>query len=236
MNGEKGNSKRIKKMPYVKTIACLANSTKHYPGRCFAGIDIEDWRTWIRPVSNDVASEGAIYSQMSALGPGLQPQVLDILEIEFSQPVPDGCQTENHLISGRQWVKRGQIAWVDIVNIVERHPGLWPDYASSTRGLNDRVSVAASANLTNSLRLIQVDNNQVTIRVRHEYEQRKIVRADFRFHGVQYRLRVTDPIVVGTYLARDVGDYDINAALCISLGEVLDGWRYKLVAAIFQAP
>ena len=66
-----------------------------------------------------------------------------------------------------------------------------------------------------------------------EFRKRK-VRACFSLNGESYRLAVTDPIVERRYLMGENGSYDVGEAiLCISLGELYDGYAYKLVATIF---
>ena len=66
-----------------------------------------------------------------------------------------------------------------------------------------------------------------------EFRKRK-VRARFSFNRELYQLSVTDPIVERRYLMGQDGEYYIGeAVLCISLGELYEGFAYKLVAAIF---
>lgn len=58
-------------------------------------------------------------------------------------------------------------------------------------------------------------------------------RAQFEYHGQPYGLTVTDLHVEQAYLQRGVGEYGVGLAmLCVSLGELVNGVAYRLVAAI----
>jgi hypothetical protein len=103
-------------MAYVKTIVCLANSYKPPSGRCVAGREIlpDAYGGWIRPVSARETAEVSFaeYSYENRQ----TPQLLDIIEVPLLRPEPRHHQTENHVISGGRWVKKGQLPWSELEN------------------------------------------------------------------------------------------------------------------------
>ena len=55
----------------------------------------------------------------------------------------------------------------------------------------------------------------------------------FRYADAQYNIGVTDPVIERQYFGQPNGEYAVaDAILCISLGELHEGYAYKLVAAI----
>ena len=104
-------------------------------------------------------------------------------------------------------------------------------------GVNDRVPEKQADTLTDSLRLIHV--NEVTLQVHVPGASfgnpKRVVGARFQHAGTEYALRVTDPVLELNYLAQPDGDYTLGEAfLTVSLGETYDGYAYKLVAAIIE--
>ncbi|SRR5712691_638507 len=221
-------------MVYSRRFVCLAASRKNL-GLCVAGKELPDDRLgdWIRPVS--ALPKGELHPEHCRCADGGSPVLLDIFEVPFDRPNPQGYQVENHLVDDSiPWQRVGPFS-VGRVAELRDHPGeLWLNEDSSGNGLNDRVVEAvANAQIRSSLVLIQPED--LRIEVRREYENRKKVRASFSYEGVRYRLKVTDPVVEKTRLAGPEGDYrvgDGTASLCISLGEPFRGYCYKLVAAV----
>lgn len=63
------------------------------------------------------------------------------------------------------------------------------------------------------------------------------MQASFKFQGDEYRLRVTDPDVERSYLAKEDGIYPVGRSyMTISLGEPYKEHYYKLVAALITSP
>ena len=128
-------------MTYTKTILCLANSRRP-GGRCIAGKEVVDdvVGSWVRPIRN-VESE-AIPEKDRRYEDGTYARVLDIIEIEFKEHLPDGHQTENHVIDHRYyWEKVGQADWENVVDALDEFDGeLWIDRQSTYYGDYDRIS------------------------------------------------------------------------------------------------
>ncbi|HYA88072.1 MAG TPA: hypothetical protein VEI57_13535 [Nitrospirota bacterium] len=222
-------------MAYDKTILCLANSRKK-AGSCIAGKEVleENFGEWIRPVSDRQFEE--IPRRDLRYKDGSSAALLDIINISMIEPRPKSYQSENHLYrSGYYWARIGRATWDEIVAATDKLSGpLWVNGYSSYNGLNDRIPEAIASTLKNSLLLI--NPSQLRVIVAEEdgtYGPERRVRADFRFSGHQYKLAVTDPWMEQHYLAGSDGSFAIKIArLCVSLGEIFQGFTYKLVAAV----
>lgn len=224
-------------MPYTKRMVCLANSRKHN-GRCVAGkeVDSSGPASWIRPVSRRPSHE--ISGLEMRYQNGGTPKLLDVLDIQFSQHDPQDYQTENHIIDdSMRWRHVGGLTWADACALVDQVNGpLWMNGHSSSRGENDQVPEYAAANFSHSLVLIRPDSSSIEVANEPQYDggmNRNVARADFRYSGHRYRLKLTDPEAEDRYRKAGKGSHPLRDALfCISLGEPFDGYAYKLVAAI----
>lgn len=226
-------------MGYQKQIVCLANSRKP-GGRCVAGKEtgVGSYGPWIRPVSARPGAEVNLEERQYENGG--DPNILDIIDIPMLAPVPKVHQTENHMIDPQfYWTKRGTLGWADIPLLLDAPPALWANGISTYHGANDQITPAVAATFQNSLWLIQPEN--LTIRVLTPGaafgNNKRKVRADFRYHGVHYNFMVTDPPVENTFLARENGEYPIQQEtfLCVSLTEGhTDNYCYKLIATVIS--
>lgn len=223
-------------MNYTKTILCLANSRKT-SGRCIAGKEITDrgFGPWIRPVSarqlEEISEEERRYEN------GAGPKLLDVIRVPMIQPHPKTYQSENHLIdAGYYWAKVRQGTWTDALTAVDVVTGpLWQNLSSSYNGTNDRVPENVAVTLTGSLYLIKPNGLKIHVATEGaDFGQpKRKVRGSFSFNGAQYKLAITDPVIERQYLQGENGVYLINEALvCISLGELWEGYAYKLIAAV----
>jgi len=225
-------------MGEAKRIVCLANSRKH-SGRCVAGKEVltTGYGQWIRPVSARTSAE--ISEEERRYANGALPHVLDIITIPMIGATPQLHQSENYVIDADfYWVKKGELSWPDVKQLVDKPAPLWTNNDSTYYGLNDRVKVEAASRLKSSLMLI--DPESLIIRVAAEGAEfgnpRRRVRADFKHLGTPYSLIVTDPVAERALLAKPNGEHEMkNTYLCVSLGEPhTDGWCYKLVATVIN--
>jgi len=218
----------------TKKIVCLANSRK-LSGRCVAGKEYLGrgrFGTWIRPVSSSLNRE--LSRKDIAYEGGGYPEPLDIISIPLKDPCPECHQVENILVDcDYWWVKEGTLEKSKINNMIDDAPTLWSNGYHSFNGMNDRVpKEEAGLQIKSSLVLIKPDS--FSIRVENEMKGKK-ARARFIYKNVEYWLVITDPIEE-VYKRKATGDYVINEEtyLCISLGEPLQGWCYKLVAGVVK--
>lgn len=217
----------------IKQVVCLANSKK-LGGRCIAGREIPDGAVgaWIRPVGN--RPEGELYPHEIRLQGGASPRILDILEIGLSKPLPESCQRENYLVDpGFHWRRIGRFEAARITSLCEVPATLWVNGSHSYNGMNDRIEEARCDCLPSSLVLVQPSSPQIV--VQKELKKTK-VRMEFRLGEAQYGLVVTDTLYSEEYLSRGEGTYryDGRCAICVSIGDVYKGYRYKLVASVIE--
>jgi hypothetical protein len=156
-------------------------------------------------------------------------------------PAPQHHQTENHVIDGtRRWVKLGRLPWTELPHLCDRPSPLWTNRDHTAEGAFDCISPTAASAFHDSLRLIRPDDFCVRVGSKTwDGKTTKTCRGNFRYNGVIYSLRLTDPIAKSAFVLKDVGDYPLNDVyLCVSLTEVFekDGRCHKLVAAIISNP
>ncbi len=64
-------------------------------------------------------------------------------------------------------------------------------------------------------------------------DEKRRIQAIFDYRGIEYRLRITDPRYERWYLPKGDGIYAHGPALItVSLGDLYDGFTYKLTAAV----
>jgi len=224
-------------MPIVKRIVCLANSRKTGE-RCVAG---REWNgagagVCIRPVSARPHEEVSEHERQYE--DGSDPRVLDIIDVPLIALRPRTYQRENWLLDPtRPWVRRGRAGWDDLAGLADAPAVLWRNGFRTHHGSNDRVPQGEAESLTTSLHLLHVSGLLLSVFAPgQEFDNptRKLY-GRFRHAGVDYRLRVTDPIYERAYLAKANGNYMLGECyVTVSLGEPWEGYCYKLIAAIIE--
>lgn len=217
-------------MNYARQLVCLANSRKP-EGRCIAGKSVTGGE-WIRPVS---ARQGAeLTSAECRCVDGGEPTLLDVIDVPLLRADPRGHQRENHLIApGEPWLRNGKVTWEEAQRLADDIDILWVNGFSTTEGRNDRVPPGQIAACTNSRALIRI--REIRFSVGKFRNDRRGVRAEFRFKERSYNLKLTDPAIEAKLFERGIGmhDFRLDALLCISLTEpYIDGHCYKLVASV----
>lgn len=214
-----------------KDIVLLACSDK-YQNYCVAGIDINNG-AWVRIVSENENISEAVTVEDMRYQDGNLPKLLDIIRIPFLKYKPNYYQVENYLLDDKKyWIKIGQI---DALS-VQKFASIGPEYLF----YNTEKSVASEyiAQLDESTKysLIAIIPNELTVRVKHWPEGKK-VDMSFKYNGRWYRyLKVTDPGFKEEYLKYPEGNYQLgdNVLLVISLGENYKNVHYKLISGVIR--
>ncbi|WP_123697168.1 dual OB domain-containing protein [Agrococcus jenensis] len=221
--------------PQYPTLLLLANSRK-LSGRCMAGIELVDGAPagWVRPVS--ARPHGEVSEIERQYEDGSDPKVLDVARVPLLRPAPAEYQTENWLLDPNYyWKHEGEATAADLSGLTDARD-LWLANDSSTRhGLHDRVPQGTAQAMTDSLRLIHVDDLKYRVFAPSaDYNNfKRRVQAAFTHGSESYRMMVTDPLVERAYVGLEQEDHFIGAAyLTVSLGEAYEGYAYKLVAAV----
>ncbi len=188
---------------------------------------------WIRPVSSNAMGELPLKTIL--LEDGNKPGFLDIIKIAIKKPLPHYYQTENCLVDAdKRWERVGRLKCEELGEYCDRMDTPWENGHHSVNGTNDRIPIeVANERCESSLVLIEPRDLYLILTTGLTYKQK--IRAEFVYSGATYNLSVTDPFVGKIYADRKAGRYRIEESplyLCISLGESLDGYSYKLVAGM----
>lgn len=220
-------------MPYKKTFLCLACSRKP-EGRCVAGKewDGRSFGGWIRPVTP--GDDSAITNDQRKYANNYIAVVLDYVQADFTGPDGRGFQAENHFISQpSQWkcVRKAQKAI--LTTLVDTPATLWTNTCpDSLNGKNDRIADGKLTQQVNSLYLIKI--MEITVHVEEVAGKKPKVRGEFVYNGVTYKFKITDPKFEQKYEEHKTGVYNAKIDyLTVSLGEIFEGYAYKLIAAVF---
>ena len=208
---------------------CLANSFKE-KGRCLAGIELDANNNpilangrpkWIRPVCN--TPHGEVPNHIAE-----RFQILDIIELEFTERRPENYQSENVLFKENSINKKGTFDKKLLTNLCED-----AKYIFSTR--YDSLSEEVVAKLNHSLLLVKANSFEVVERPNEQHPDRPKHRFVFTYNGFKYDFSITDP----SFLRKHQKSPDFfkgitEVILCLSLGvkfPVTERY-YKLVAGI----
>ena len=220
----------------VKRIVCLANSRK-FGGRCVAGKEINPNGTlgvWVRPVTDH--GNGEVPNWECQYPDGTEPKVLDVLDIPLLGHVPKDYQRENwELDPAQPWKKVRGVTFEQAARLLDPLVPLWESGHSTRTGLNDRVPLQTAVSLTDSLRLVKVNNLTLSVFAPGEGfgVPKRRVQGRFRHNDVDYWIWVTDVTCEKEYLGKPDGEYSLGQAyLTVSLGELYEEYAYKLIAAV----
>ncbi len=201
-------------------VVILTKSIKR-GGYCVAGINVST-NEWVRLVSNDTCSHGALSDWDMLYENGTKCQVLDLVRVPIIREIPCLHQPENVLIDETEyWEKLQRLSIQDILDLhpAESHNNLLGNkYPYITE---ERVHV-----VNHSLILVKAINFVIT------HPRTNSTKAKFLYGGDVYEnISVTDP---DYYYAPDQ-TYINEAILAMSLPDAPYQERkyYKFIAKIF---
>lgn len=208
----------------IKKIIVMTESSK-FKNSCVAGIDVNTGK-WIRVVSDDEDTQGALTNDDLRYEDGTKCQVMDVVDIPYLKKVPTKVQPENILIDRGYYIRKDGVATLD--DILSIHPSERHDYVFATRYSSVKEEYLEEQRVDYSLILIKV-NHLVFSRKENNMGQLKL-KAIFTYNNVNYAdVSVTDP----DFFDAEENDKIQSAYLVVSLGEPYHGNCYKFIAKIF---
>ena len=202
------------------TVAILTMSSKT-GGYCVAGGEVKNG-DWIRLVSDNVYTHGALSSDDIKYKSGGYCKPLDVVQVPIIRYTPLEYQPENVLIDRKEYWKK--VDTVLLEDILEIHP---PEYHTVLLGNQySYITEAGIGKVGHSLILVKVED----LIILHPNE--RSTKATFTYNDTQYNdISVTDP---DYYYVQNQWHTD-NAILVMSLPEspYNGNYYYKFVAKIF---
>jgi hypothetical protein len=207
-------------------IICLANSYKH-KGRCVAGINI-DTGEWVRPLSRKTS---AIYNERFIDGIiDNEPNLLDLVEIPIGEQAPDyGCQPENKYLNGGTWGRIRQLSTCDINQYIDNSLNLLHNQDNK---VDPDIFTRMPRNNWKSLQLICVTNPNFGL---NPWRKKRCI---FRYSGIMYELKVTDPAIIskignGQAISQDCL-FTISMATPYKSPSYEEPYCWKMVAGVVE--
>ena len=199
--------------------------TKSYKngGYCVAGINL-DTRSWVRFVSSDVATHGAITDRDMQFDSLLICSPFDVVSVPVLQHYPSTLQPENHLIDrSKRWQKLGTMS---IEELLEIYP--FDNDAFIFKNTWSFLKPENTIGIDHSLVMVRVYDLQIN----HDYQGSPAYKkCAFSYTGYPYYfMSITDPVYRNSEPTNIIGD----AILIISIPEAPDsnGRLYKCVSKI----
>ncbi len=203
-------------------MAVLTKSAK-YGNNCVAGIDLSNGQ-WVRLVTGDEASHGAVSDKALICKGGRSVEVLDVINVPVLRKCDDSIQPENVLLDEDACIEiTGKMTLDDVLKIhpLERKRNiLGNDYAYITEARVDTVGYS----------LILVEVSDLVILQEENTEGKTKMKARFVYQGTEYEnMSITDR----KYYLTPSGTRFERAVLVVSIGTPYKGRYYKFVSAIF---
>lgn len=207
-----------------KKIIVMTESSK-FKNNCVAGIDVNTGE-WIRIVSNDVETYGALTDEDITYADGTRCQVLDIVDVPVISRASTSSQPENVLIDRRYYIeKQGKATLGDVLLM---HPDEKHDYLFGTRYSSVKEEYLESRGVDYSLALIKGENVEFSWKPNNDGQLK--LKINFFYNGIEYTdMSVTDPEFYGV----ENGVRFRAVYMVVSIGTPYKGACYKFVAKIF---
>jgi hypothetical protein len=222
-------------MPQYDLI-CLANSRKH-GGRCVAGLRC-DGGGWLRLVGPP--ADGTLHQLDYMLDDLTEAGVLDVIRVGIHAPRPALHQPENAVTDGTRWTLLARPLGTHLLPVLRRAIIPGPELI---QGFSDRVSLASLQQQPAPISLALLAPESLHLYQKLTYWNKPQARGRFSLgisrQAIFYDLAITDQqweahvLRQGTCTLRQL---DAKFLVVISLGEPLDSYCYKLIAAIILLP
>jgi hypothetical protein len=211
-----------------KTLVCLANSKK-LGARCVAGVE-QGSHTWVRPLGS--GSHGAITLAEERLDDGSRPELLDVIEMQLADPVPQPGQPENWTLAEGQWRRVGHLGNDEARELLTALATEQPIFGTNERSIS--TADVQAGRVTHSLAVVRPQD--LNWEKRRGFTGGTQVRGQFLHAGQWHDLPLTDPAFLAQFVNYDLGDYAHSEAeevfLVVSLGEPMNEEHWKLIAGV----
>ncbi len=205
-----------------KTLIVMTKSSK-YHGNCVTGIDTETGK-WIRLMTHDEQSQGAVSDVLLKYADGTELDVLDIVTAPIKEWCGDNLHPENYYLDETHFFeKTGNATFADVLALHpdEKHRFIYNNSLPF-------VDLEHINYVDYSLCLVKVDD--LTIYQTDNSLGKKKWKASFTYNDAKYKgIAMTDPkfyhLVSGTSYK--------TAYVVISIGTPWDGRYFKYLSAIF---
>ncbi len=220
-------------------IVVLANSRKP-PGRCVAGIVIKNdgsFGDWVRPII--LSNKNALSVSNTKNQNEVEIKVLDIVSFSHNGLAHNiDFQKENLVVKPQSrfegiFFHSGKMQQGSLNSVIlDKVP--WPvsPTEDSSYGMrNNRISEQHLGSVSNSLCLIKKELKIYSV---SGYQGKKRLVGAFSDGYDKYVLPITCPIMENQ-LKLEVKDPPVvfpKAIMCLSLGEIFQGFSYKLIASV----
>lgn len=205
-----------------KRIVILTKSAK-FGQLCVAGIDCKTGE-WIRLVSDDDTTHGAVSVSDLQFENGRCAGLLDVIEVEVLGNENNQVQPENYIINRKYYVS--YVKTITIEEALELYCGEPEQFILGNASYY--VEEEDATELGRSLSLAVVDALRFEQAVNDSGQPK--TKLSFNYNGYHYSsMSVTDPRFYGVQNGQQYG----QAAVVVSVGTPFRGRCYKFVAAIY---
>ena len=205
-----------------KKIIIMTKSSK-YHGNCVTGIDTETGK-WIRLMTHDEESQGAVSDVLLKYTDGTALEVLDIVNAPIEEYCGDNLHPENYYLDeSKKIAKIGEAAFSDVLAL---HPDENRKYIYNNS--LPFIDLDHIKYIDYSLCLVKV--NDLTIYKTDNSLGKKKWKASFTYNDTEYKgIAMTDP----KFYHSISGTLYKDAYVVISIGTPWDGRYFKYLSAIF---
>ena len=201
----------------------IMTESSKFSGKCVAGIDVETGK-WVRLVSDDEETHGAIANRDLYYQDGGKCEVLDIVDVPILEECGNDIQPENVLIDTSKFIEYVEMASLD--DVLKIHPA---EVRSDILGNKySYISEQRVNTIGYSLALVEVQNLEI-VQVENPNGRPK-TKANFTYQGYSYtQMSVTDP----RFYSVSSGKRYESAILVVSIGTPYNEKYYKFVSGIY---